>query len=448
MSTARSRWLVLGGVAVVGLLGTVAVLGRLPGREPTPDGSAAGPAPKDAVAVTVAPVTPRPIGRTVHVVGTFFGYEETTISPKVEGRIVKIHHDVGDAVKPGDVLLEIDDTDFTLALEEAQKGLELELARLGLKALPDQAFDVDAVPTVARARFQQENAQSKLSRAAALGSGRAISREDLDQARTEAQVARASYDQAVLEARATLAAARQKSAQVATARQRLADTKVVAPAPSAERLGSVPAAAKVTADRVEYLVAGRMASEGEMIRIFGGTSTVFRLVMDRPLKLQATIPERHVGQVQVGQPVDLAVEAYPREVFHGQVSRVNPTVDRASRTFQVEVHVGNADRKLKPGSFVKGAIRTHVDPAAPTVPEEALVRFAGVTKVFAVRDGRAVEVPVRPGERLAVAGPRRPASWVEVGGDLPAGAVVVTSGHSQLAAGTPVRVRDPQKHGK
>jgi hypothetical protein len=71
------------------------------------------------------------------------------------------------------------------------------------------------------------------------------------------------------------------------------------------------------------------------------------------------------------------------------------------------------------------------------VPEEAIVTFAGVTKVFAVRDGKAHEVQVRPGASLTVDG----RTWVEVESPLSQNASIVTSGQSQLTDGTAVRVR-------
>jgi RND family efflux transporter MFP subunit len=112
---------------------------------------------------------------------------------------------------------------------------------------------------------------------------------------------------------------------------------------------------------------------------------------------------------------------------------MNPTVDRTNRTFQIEVLVPNAERRLKPGNFAKAAIMTHQDSNAITVPTEALVAFAGVSKVFVVQEGKAHAVEVRLGERGD--------GWLEVLGDLTEGASVVTSGQTQLAEGTTVRVR-------
>jgi multidrug efflux pump subunit AcrA (membrane-fusion protein) len=130
------------------------------------------------------------------------------------------------------------------------------------------------------------------------------------------------------------------------------------------------------------------------------------------------------------------------------VARVNPTVDRANRSFQIEVQVPNEDRKLRPGSFAKASVRTREDPQARTIPEVALVTFAGVTKVFVVADGKAKSVKVKPGVRLEVKNDGRVENWVEVPDDLPPGAEVVTSGQTQLAEGTPVRVREQRRENR
>lgn len=449
------RRLLVGGALVAAALALLVLTGvlHLPGRGAAHSGAGSPGQGKRSeqqpVAVTVAPVTPRPIRRTVTMVGNLQGYEEITITPEVEGKVVDIHFDIGDVVKPGDTLLEIEDVKYHLAVAEAQRALEAELAKLGLAELPKGALDVDRVPTVVRAAAVEKNARVKLSRADSLRSRGAISAEDFDQIQADYDVARAMKDQAVKEAQATFAGALYRRAQLDSARQRLSETKVRVPTPSEERLrlarerlrGAIlPPDAEIKASDVKFVVAQRMVSKGEMVRAFPSVA-VFRLVIDHPLKLVAAIPERHVGEVKVGQPVGLVVEAYPNEVFKGMVGRVNPTVDRNSRSFVIEVDVPNESRRLKAGSFAKAAVVTREDKNAVTVPPEALVTFAGVTKVFVVEDGKARAVPVKPGQRPGVQAEERTGSWVEVIGDLRPGSQVVTSGHSQLAEGTPVRVR-------
>lgn len=437
------RWLMMA-LATCGVVAGVAYLLKGDAAHGERETKAARGEPQ-AVAVTIAPVTLREVQRSVQIVGTFYGQEEVDVAAKVGGRVVKILHDIGDVVQPGDVLLEIDPTDYRLAAAEAERSMELELAKLGLRELPEDDFDVNTLPTVVRAAQEEKNARNILGRRRSMK--QFTTGEELDQVETQFKIAEANRQQAVIEAEATLAAVRHRQAALATALERLEETQLRVPQPSAERLKEVQYAARWAGMKpkhpaeTEYVVSGRMASEGEMIHTTSDAA-IFHLVMDRPLKLKATVPERYVGEIKVGQRAEVSVEAYPGETFAGVVVRMNPTVDRASRTFQLEVMVANPERRLKAGSFAKAAVLTREDPHAITVPEESLVAFAGVTKLFVVAGEHARAVPVEPGVRIEVASGQRIEHWVEVHGDLPSESSVVTSGQTQLADGTPVRLRE------
>lgn len=435
-------WLLVAGLLIGGA--ALALRGST-ASPPTRPARAARP----AVTVTVETVTARPIRRTVSAVGSLYGRDEVLIAPKVEGRVLAIRHDIGDLVRPGEVLAELDPIDYQLAVAEARRALELELARLGLHQLPPAGFDVTTLPAVVRTAAMEKNLASRKERLLRSGAT-AITPEERDLAQTEYEVARANHQQALLDATTTLAAVRQRQAALESAQQKLEYTRILAPYPT----GTAPIVLLVgsgvawrLSTVVEYVVAQRSVSEGEMVWSMpafpGANTTLYKLIIDRPLKLQATVPERYLGQIKVGQDAELEVEAYPHQAIPARVTRVNPSVDRTSRTFQVEIQVPNEDRKLTAGSFAKVAIATRVDAAAPTVPEEALVSFAGVTKVFVVEDDKVREVPVKAGVSLVIPGPtHEPArTWIEVEGDLPVGSSVVTSGQTQLVDGTAVRVR-------
>ena len=62
---------------------------------------------------------------------------------EVTGRVAKVYHDVGDIVKPGDVLMELDTIDLELELEQTRRALELEVIRLGVK-VPEEASVADS----------------------------------------------------------------------------------------------------------------------------------------------------------------------------------------------------------------------------------------------------------------------------------------------------------------
>ena len=109
MSRRKTGWLIAGSIvalsaAVLGVLGAMSHVGH--GESPAPKRAAAARAER-TVSVTVAPVTFRPVQRSVEVVGTFCGQEEVLVTPEVDARVIKVYHDLGDVVHVGDVL-----TDF------------------------------------------------------------------------------------------------------------------------------------------------------------------------------------------------------------------------------------------------------------------------------------------------------------------------------------------------
>ena len=445
------RWWALGSLVVGAAFGAIRFgLVTLPGSGPT---AAAGPAGEpvtggaarqaEPVVITVATATARPVERRVRTVGTLHGFEEIDVSPLVDGRVARVAHDIGDIVEPGETLLEIDDADFLLAVQEVERSLELELASLGLSTVPDLSFDISRLPSVERAGLVERSAADTLERVRGLEARGVITKDEIQKAELALDTARLDRKQRLLEAEQALAAVRHREAVLETARKRLGDTRVVAPAievrtfrrPGEGGVDEVAAAART------YTVAARYVTEGEVVRSMPA-AVLFRLVVEDVLKLKAAVPERHAASIAPGQEVDLAVESLPGVAVTGHVVRVHPTIDTASRTFDVEVQVPNAGHRLKPGAFAKASILLDRQSDAVTVPEESLVRFAGVTKLFVVVEGRAVAVPVEPGVRLDVtdeAGVVR--RWIEIPAGVTAGAEVVTSGLAQLTDGAAVRVR-------
>src|SRR5688500_17906337 len=134
------------------------------------------PGARPAVASRTVPVTTRPVQRTVEVVGTLYGDEETTISAKVAGRITAIHADVGDRLKPQQRVAEIETTDYDLMARQKELAYREVLAKLGLTELPAGEFDASKLPTVQKAKLQADNAQAKLNRGKQLHDQKQIGR--------------------------------------------------------------------------------------------------------------------------------------------------------------------------------------------------------------------------------------------------------------------------------
>jgi membrane fusion protein (multidrug efflux system) len=92
-----------------------------------------------------------------------------------------------------------------------------------------------------------------------------------------------------------------------------------------------------------------------------------------PLYVDFYLPQRNLGQLQVGQSVALALDAYPKKTFEGTVSAISPKVDPATRNVQVEAKVANPDRQLAPGMFAKVSVDVGSKQRYLTLPQTAVV---------------------------------------------------------------------------
>ncbi len=432
----RKRWpMILGMVTGLGLLVLAggALYARFGGHndaQPTND--------RPPVTVTAESVASRPVRRSLTVCGALYGYAEVTLTPKIDGPVLRVHANVDDVVEPGKTLLEIDPTDYRHAADEARAALFRELKKLGLEDLPPPGYDVKKLNPVVNAATLKELAESHCKSAMVPN---AATEQDKQKARTDLLVAEVNYQQALLDGAAALHELRRLKAGLDRAEQLVRDTRILVPEAeidAGDDLGVSPC-------QLKWVVAGRGAiSRGEMVR--GSFATpLFKLVVDHTLKLRAQLPERYLEVVHKGQEVELRVEACPKRSFKGRVARLGQ-VDQVSRAFTIEVLVPNPDRLLRSGCFARAEIVLGEDSAARVVPETALVSFAGVTKLFLLdQEGQTTVVrehQVTPGVEFEVPCATGSQRWVEVtfSSPIPQNAQVVTSGQSQLADGSSVRV--------
>lgn len=363
--------------------------------------------------VTVTPVRAQKVQRTVEFVGTLYANEEVAVSSELEGRIVSVAADLGDRVSAGQALAKINDAEFRFAVDQTEASLKETLAKLGLEKLPPPGFDVARTSPVIKAKAELDDAQAQLKRMTALYEEKVISAQEYDTTATRAKTALAAYKASLEEAKALVAGAYAKEAQLGSARKKLRDTAIQAPIAGA--------------------VAKRSISAGEFVKV---GSHLFTIVQDNPLKLRGMVPERFAPELAPGQMVEVRVDPYPEKKFSGKIARISPAAELASRSFLVEALIDNRERQLKPNFFARTIILTRTDPNALTVPQQALLTFAGVTKVFVIDKEIARERVVQTGIRVG-------ANEVEIAAGLKPGELVAISALTRLTDGAPVKVSGP-----
>ncbi len=350
--------------------------------------------------VKVADVVETPFGESVTANGTLAAYDQTTVSVKVPGRLRSIIVDLGSVVRKGQQIAQLEQNDYRLRVQQAEAALAQARARLGLSPDGlDDRVDLEQTGTVRQAKAVLEEARLNRERASRLVEQGVVARSDFDTADATYKVAQSRYQDAIEEIRNRQALLAQRRSELSLARQQLADTSVVAP--------------------LDGVVQEKRASLGEYLA--AGTPLVNIVRMD-PLRLRAEVPEREARNVRSGQNVKVTVEGDPN-LYVGQITRLSPVITEQSRMLLVEADVRNLG-KLRPGAFARAEIVTNDAKMAVTVPNNAIITFAGIEKVITVQNGKAQEKPITTG--------RRNGDWTEIVSGVNVGEkVVVDPGNLQ-----------------
>ena len=151
-----------------------------------------------------------------------------------------------------------------------------------------------------------------------------------------------------------------------------------------------------------------------------------------PLKVDFRVPEVYMRQVQVGQSLQVQLDALPGKTFEGKVFAVNPLIDAAGRAVVIRAMVRNPDTSLRPGMFARVRLITRDAQDALVLPEQALVPQGDQQFVFRIQDGKAVRTKVEVGQRRD--------AKVEILSGVAKDDLVVTAGQLKLRDGAPVTV--------
>ncbi len=174
----------------------------------------------------------------------------------------------------------------------------------------------------------------------------------------------------------------------------------------------------------------RQVSPGDYLE--AGQDIVNLEVLD-PLKVEFRIPQKAVNQIRLGQVIEISLDTFPGERFSGEIFAINPRLDEAGRSQAIRAHIGNAERRLRPGQFVKVVVILAERPAALVIPEEAVMPVGEHLLVNLVLDGKVERREVKLGKRLA--------GQVEVREGLQGGETLISAGWQKVREGMAVRTK-------
>jgi RND family efflux transporter MFP subunit len=336
------------------------------------------------VSVGVAQARTGQVREEIVITGSLKPKEQVDVTTKITGRVEAIRVNIGDFVRRGDLIAELED-------------LELQ----------QQVRRAEATQSVVRATLEQRNAEmtnakADLERARQLMEDGLISRQEYESKQTGFRVVQAQVQ-------LTQAQGEQALAEFNELKIRLEQLKIYAP--------------------INGQIAQRYVDVGALV---SPQSPVVRVVNLSTMVTMANVPEREIAKLRVGNRATVRVDAFGDDVFSGFVARVSPVLDAATRSALVEVEIPNRNNALKAEMFARLTLDLATMRDAVLIPRQALVYRGQQSGVFVLDGDRPRFREVEPGVSQG--------QDVEVTAHLSPGTTVVTQGVTLLSDGMRVQV--------
>jgi RND family efflux transporter MFP subunit len=359
-SRATRRFGLLGFVLVVVLMAAFAA-GYMPRRQRQSELRAeAAAAAQSNRRVHVVPVTRSAARSDVTLPGAIQAVNEISIYARADGFLKRRLADIGDRVRAGQLLAEIETPEIDQQIRQARAALEQTRAA----ALRQRA-------ALGQAQANLKLAAVTVKRWDTLVTRGVLSRQEGDQRQAE-------YD------------ARRADVSAAEAAVKASDSDVDAAAANVQRLLELQSFRRVTAPFAGIITA-RNVDTGTLISAGGGSSAraLFDLAQIDRLRIFINLPQPFASSVRPGQAADVVLQELPGRSFRGSVTRTASSLDERSHTLLTEVQVPNPQHELLPGMYAQ--VKLGVGRAVPplVIPSDTLLVHPDGSFVLAVgQDGK------------------------------------------------------------
>ena len=330
---------------------------------------------------------------------------EAPIYARADGYLRKLYVDIGDRVRTGQALADIETPELDQQLQQARASVDQ--AKAALK---------QSEAAVAQAKANLALAKVTLDRWKQLVAAGVAAKQDGDEKQ-------AAFD------------ARQADLEAAQANVAAAQSNIKANESNVSRLAELKGFGQVTAP-FDGIITVRNTTTGTLIS--AGTNSPNRELLREAqidvLRIFISVPQTNVASIQPNMAADVTVQELPNRVFHGFVARTANALDASSRTLRAEVHVRNPDHTLLPGMYGQVKFSISRKTAPPLIPGDTLViRSDGTLVALLGPDGKVHFQKIEVGRDYG--------REIEVVSGLSEGQVVIVNPTDEIREGVAVQPR-------
>ena len=396
------------------------------------------------VAVEVKDLDKNTVQSSSEFVGNLEAKQRVALAPRVDGRVLEIAVQEGDAVEQGDLIVQLQLNREQGEVDAAQsevgiKQADVNNAEAELRAVEAEVAEAEAAVEQSKADLKEQEAELELAqtnqkRARMLVKQGAESQQFLDNSTRDLNAAKAQTEALKAALNSSQKALNASKERVASARSAIAGQQA-ALKQAQTRVGI--ATENLDFNRITAPISGVVGNiEPKIGDYVEAGELVTSITQDNALELNVGVPLEQASKLKIGLPVEI-IDQKGEAIAEGDISFISPRADRSSQAVLVKAAFNN-NGKLRDDSFARARIIWSED-SGLLIPTEAVSRIASETFVFVAEEQeqengqKALVAKQRPVELGAIQGQ----SYQVISGLNP-GEKLITSGILNLADGTPI----------
>ncbi|OPJ59662.1 efflux RND transporter periplasmic adaptor subunit [Clostridium chromiireducens] len=348
--------------------------------------------------------------------------KQVVVSPKAGGRVTTVDVKVGDKVSVGQTLFTLDTIDYAAQLEQAEAGVSA--ASANLERTSDSGFMqqlLQAEQLVGKLQIQYNTVKDSYDRTQTLYSAEAVSKKELDDAK-------AQFDAITIDLKNA-----QDSLELLKSKSGPQATKAAAAALEQAHAGVSAVQNQINNATITAPIAGVVSEKavevGELASAQSGSVTV---IDSSSLEAEINIPDKMLEKIQVGQSVQVDINALPDAKIVGVIENISPNTSSKNNFYVVKVKIDNSNDEIKAGMFAKISLPAEKKDNILMVPNETIKMENGVNYLYTVNSGQVKKIAVEIGISNE--------KFTEVTGKVEEGIDVITEGQNLLSDGEKVNL--------
>ncbi|GAA4712131.1 efflux RND transporter periplasmic adaptor subunit [Brevibacillus fulvus] len=347
--------------------------------------------------------------------------QEVQVVSKFSGKVARVNADEGSVVKQGDVLVQLDSTDYLQQVRQSESALRTAEAKLADTKAGARSQEVEQLESsLEQMKVLYDQKQTNYNRIKQLFETGAVAKAELDNATADLNVARTNYEKVKAQLDLTKAGA---TTNTLAALQAEVDRLRASLDLAKSNLENVNVTAPISG-----VISSRNIDPGEMAQ--AGASLLTVVKMDE-VKVEASVSQDQINQIKVGQPIEVHVQGIADKTFNGTVEFVSPVSDATSSTFPIKVKVDNKEGLLRAGMlaelYLSGQTSSEIQ-----VPTSAVLHKDDKMYVYKV-DGDVVH-------QVEITGSEKDSNWIIVSNGVSENEQIVLNPSDALTDGSKVQV--------